>query len=239
MTSSFASSAPPPPPAARGCFWRPNAPPQRAAVPSAMNALSILWENGTVFALLAAIGVAIAISNFFFVERTRVPSRSAPNRSGGAASRNRTSALLVANDTLLIFDGEQDTVRFSAPLLDLIVRALSKQIVLTLLVRVKNDAQQHAVTAAVQASHLPAAGFDMRRLLFCETANSQVHVARQLLPTVFASAHEPSVAEVRRLEAKRGIVRFCIALPAQVDSSPDHEQLATALGLSNSREKSE
>ena len=69
----------------------------------------------------------------------------------------------------------------------------------------------------------------------------QVPVARQLLPSVFASAHEPSVAEVHRLESKRGFVRSCIALPARGDQTRELEQVAVALRLvtTSSREKTE
>ena len=204
-----------------------------------MNVLGIFGENTSVFVLLAGIFTAILISNFFFVERTNGPSRSGQNRSGGAAAKEKTSLLLVANDNLLLSCGEECNVQFSRPFVDLIVKALSKKTVVTLLVRVKNDAQQHAVTEAVQASPLSAAGFDMRRLLFCEGAESQVSVARQLLPTIFASAHEPSVAEVHRLEAKRGFVRFCLAVSSQGDSLRGLEQLTSAVGLSNPRDKSE
>jgi hypothetical protein len=69
----------------------------------------------------------------------------------------------------------------------------------------------------------------------------QVPVARQLLPSVFVSAHEPSVAEVHRLESKRGFVRSCIALPARGDQTRELEQVAVALRLvtTSSREKTE
>jgi hypothetical protein len=158
---------------------------------------------------------------------------------------------------LLLLAGEQQTVQFSPPVLDLILQALSKHTVVTLLVRVKDDAEQHAVTAAIQSSPLPAAGFDARRLLFCESTecqvpypsptslqplnDCQVPVARQLLPTVFVSAHEPSVAEVHRLESKRGFVRSCIAVPARGDQTRELEQVAAALRIAatSSRQKTE
>jgi hypothetical protein len=205
-----------------------------------MNVLSVFWENAAVFALLAVMAAAIMISNFFFVERANGPSRAARNTAEGTAVKRENSMLLVANDVLLLLGGGQHSMQFSPPFLDLIVQALSKHTVVTLLVRVKNDAEQDAITAAVQTSPMTVAGFDMRRLLFCETAECQVAVARQLLPAVFVSAHEQSVAEVHRLEFKRGIVRSCIAVPTQGDSSHTLQQISSALGLAaTSREKTE
>ncbi len=204
-----------------------------------MDFLTVFWENFSVFAFLAAVGAAIVISNYFLVERTIGPSRSTQSRSGVASAKEQMSILFVANDALLLFGGDQNGVQFSPPFVDLIAKALSKKTVVTLLVRVNNDAQQHAVFAAIQNSLLPSAGFDMRRLLFCEKAESQVSVARQLLPTIFASAHEASVAEVHRLEAKRGFVRFCIVVSDQGDSTRGLDELTSALGVSTSRQKSE
>lgn len=202
--------------------------------------LSVFWENASIFALLAVIAAAIMISNFFFVERARAPTRPSQIRTQGSATKEGTGLLLAANDALLLLGGGQHSVQFLPPFLDIVVQALSKHIVVTLLVRVKSDAEQHAVTAAIQTSLLPGAGFDMRRLLFCETAECQVPVARQLLPAVFVSAHAASVAEVYRLEHKRGFVRYCIAVPGHDECSHALLQIASALGLAaTSREKTE
>ena len=141
-----------------------------------MNVLSVLWENALVFAVLAVLGAAVMISNFFFVDSARGAARPSQNRTEGNAAKAGTGLLLAANDVLLLLGGEQQTVQFSPPVLDLILQALSKHTVVTLLVRVKDDAEQHAVTAAIQASPLPAAGFDARRLLFCESNECQVPV---------------------------------------------------------------
>jgi hypothetical protein len=205
-----------------------------------MNVLSVFWENTGVFALLALITAVVMFSNFFFVERTRGPSRTAQNASGGTAVKEATSLLLAANDVLLQLSGDAiSVVQFSPAFLDLIVNALSKHTLVSLLVRVKNDSEQDTVTAAVGSSPLVAAGFDMRRLLFCETVESQVPVARQLRPSVFVSAHETCVAEVHRLEGKRGFVRECVAVPVQGDTSHAVGRIATALGLATSKEKTE
>ncbi len=204
-----------------------------------MNAFSVFWENTGVFALLAFVAAVVMFSNVFFVERTRGPSRIAQNASGEKAVKEATSLLLAANDVLLQLAGDAVSVQFSPAFMDLIVNALSKKTVVSLLVRVKNDEEQHAVTAAVRESPLIPAGFDMRRLLFCDTIECQVPVARQLRPSVFVSAEQSSVAEVHRLEAKRGFVHECIAVPLHADPSPALERLASALGLAMSKEKTE
>jgi hypothetical protein len=204
-----------------------------------MNVLSVFWENTGVFALLALIAAVVMFSNFFFVERTRGPSRTAQNASGGNSVKEATSLLLAANDVLLQLSGDAASVQFSPAFSDLIVHALSKQTLVHLLVRVKNDSEQSAVTAALRSSPLVDAGFDMRRLLFCETVECQVPVARQLRPTVFVSAQETCVAEVHRLEGKRGFVRDCIAVPVHGDPSHAIARIVSALGLATSKEKTE
>jgi hypothetical protein len=204
-----------------------------------MNILPVLRENAAVFALLAVLAAIMFLLNFLFVERARGAARPAQSRAGGGAESARTSLLLAANDLLLLLGRDGSGVQFLPPFLDIVAKACNKKTVVTLLVRVKDDAEQEAVTSAVECSPLPAAGFDMRRLLFCESDNCQVPVARQLLPTIFVSAHGPSVAEVQRLEAKRGFVRFCVAVPTEGDASRALEHIASALGVPLSRDKTE
>jgi len=204
-----------------------------------MSILPVLWENAAVFALLAVIAAILFILNFLFVDRARGAARPAQSRAGGSAEKARTSLLLAANDLLLLLGGDGSGVQLLPPFLDLVAQACSKKTVVTLLVRVKSDAEQDAVTAAVERSPLLAAGFDMRRLLFCESTECQVPVARQLLPTIFVSAHAPSVAEVQRLEGKRGFVRFCVAVPSEGEISRALEQIASALGVPIARAKTE
>jgi hypothetical protein len=204
-----------------------------------MSVMSILWENAAVFAVLAVCGAVLAVLNFFVSERSLRPPRPTQRRTGAASAKQGNSLLLAANDLLLLLGVDHNCVQLSSPFLELIIDALKKNTTVYLLVRVKDDSEQQAVTCAVQHSLLPSSGFDMRRLLFCETNECQVPVARQLLPTVFASAHGPSVAEVHRLESKRGFVRSCIAVPSQSHSSLAIEHIAAALDLPNRREKSE